>query len=182
MNRPNRKKFIIIWRRIQDHKCPYCGVSTSLKGKRPWSSSIDHIICRSKLGGVENNYWQVRKGGDIGNIIMCCHDCNVEKDTQSLEDFLYSRTQRIMDPDEVWREAYRCGIEYLKRIQTEYTHDRLKLIRLRELGRNMIGLKINSLTQVNEWIEANEKELNLAPIDEDLEFFISPVALDRVKL
>ncbi len=60
------------------HRCAYCGNS------RAERYELDHIVPRSR-GGANR----------VSNLVVSCHDCNVEKGNLSVEEFLASRPARL---------------------------------------------------------------------------------------
>ena len=59
-------------------KCAYCGIA---KAER---YELDHIVPRSR-GGANR----------VSNLVVSCHDCNVEKGNLSAEEFLANRPARL---------------------------------------------------------------------------------------
>ena len=59
-------------------RCAYCG---SARAER---YELDHIVPRSR-GGADR----------VSNLVVSCHDCNVEKGNRSVEEFLARRSARL---------------------------------------------------------------------------------------
>ena len=59
-------------------KCAYCG---NAKAER---YELDHIVPRSR-GGANR----------VSNLVVSCHDCNVEKGNSSVEEFMVGRSARL---------------------------------------------------------------------------------------
>ena len=69
-------------------KCVYCG---NAKAER---YELDHIVPRSR-GGANR----------VSNLVVSCHDCNVEKDNLSVEEFLADRPARLAKVRGVMRSS-----------------------------------------------------------------------------
>ena len=68
----------------QNHRCAWCGIrNTEIRDKKS-SSTIEHVIPRSK-GGSD----------DYDNLVMACEKCNKKRGVMDVDDFIKSNLRGI---------------------------------------------------------------------------------------
>lgn len=92
--RSKRKSRLQILYNKQSGRCAYCGdpmIVGSEMSNHPRHVSVDHIIPRSR-GGVSSEW----------NLLAVCRECNCEKGSMSLRDFLMRKFPKDFDKHPEW--------------------------------------------------------------------------------
>lgn len=102
---PNDDKYKMLFMKVYNCKCAYCGASKDLIPKVLFE--VDHFLYKES-----SRFKSKKDGGYIENLVLSCHDCNHRKSSFDISDSEYNAL--YPDGEEIKNTFYRDENYYIK--------------------------------------------------------------------